>query len=43
MHDNFEFTSMLILAIILILVSIVFTKLIVDSDLPMWLKFILLK
>lgn len=29
--------------IIVILLAIVFTKLIVESDMPMWLKFLLLK
>lgn len=43
MHDNSEFLFMLICAIILIPLVIIFTKLIVDSNLPMWVKFILLK
>lgn len=43
MHDDTEFIIMLICAVILIPLVILFTKLIGESDLPLWLKFVLLK
>lgn len=42
-NDNPEFLIMLIAAVILVPLGIWWIKLIVESDLPMWLKVVLLR
>ena len=43
MRNDLEFIILLFCIIFIIPLVIWFTKLIVNSDLPMWLKFIILK
>lgn len=42
-NDNPEFLIVLIAAVILVPLGIWLTKVIVESDLPMWLKVVLLR